>query len=93
VAEHSMRPATAARMRELLAAQTPEKASVWADEYRHDHREADPWPCIDIYLADSRIDLGSAHPNKSSWVRGESEVHWLSRLRDYRKQLRASPIG
>lgn len=39
VAEHYMRPETAARMRELLAPESPEEASVWADEYRHDHRE------------------------------------------------------
>ena len=57
VAEHYMRPETAARMRELLAPETPEEASAWADEYRHGHRETGPWHCIDIRLADSKIDL------------------------------------
>ncbi len=42
VAEHYMRPATAARMRKLLAPASPEEASGWADEYRHDHRETGP---------------------------------------------------
>ncbi|MGA2608950.1 MAG: hypothetical protein ABSH01_16025 [Terriglobia bacterium] len=31
VAEHYMRPETAAHMRELLAPESPEEASVWAD--------------------------------------------------------------
>ena len=57
VAEHYMRPETAAAMRKLLAPESPEEASVWADEYRHDHRETGPWHYIDIPLADSRIDL------------------------------------
>jgi hypothetical protein len=57
VAEHYMRPETAARMRELLAPESPEEASAWADEYRHDQRETGPWHYIDIPLADSRIDL------------------------------------
>jgi hypothetical protein len=57
VAEHYMRPTTAARMQELLAPETPEEASAWADEYRHDHRETGPWHYIDIPLADSRVDL------------------------------------
>jgi hypothetical protein len=35
VAEHYMRPETAARMRQLLAPESPEEASGWADEYRH----------------------------------------------------------
>jgi hypothetical protein len=30
---------TAAHMRELLAPESPEEASVWADECRHEHRE------------------------------------------------------
>jgi hypothetical protein len=48
VAEHYMRPETATRMRELLAPESPEEASGWADEYRHDHRETGPWHYIDI---------------------------------------------
>jgi hypothetical protein len=47
VAEHYMRPATAARMRQLLAPETSEEASGWAGEYRHDHRETGPWHYID----------------------------------------------
>ena len=57
VAEHYMRPATATRMRELLGSQSPDEASVWADEYRHDHGENAPWHYIDILLTDSTIDL------------------------------------
>ena len=57
VAEHNIRPETAARMRDLLAPESSEEASVWADEYRHAHRETGPWHYIDIPLADSRIDL------------------------------------
>jgi hypothetical protein len=57
VAEHYMRPETAAAMRKLLAPETPEEASVWADEYRKDHRQTGPWHYIDIPLADSKIDL------------------------------------
>jgi len=47
VAEHYMRPETTARMRELLAPESPEEASVWADEYRKDQRETGPWHYID----------------------------------------------
>jgi hypothetical protein len=63
VAEHYMRPETAAAMRKLLAPESPEEASVWADEYRHDHRETGPWHYIDIPLADSKIDLARECPN------------------------------
>jgi hypothetical protein len=34
-------------MRELVTPQSPEEASVWADEYRRDHRETGPWHLID----------------------------------------------
>ena len=57
VAEHYMRPKTTAHMREPLAPESAEEASVWADEYRCDHRETGPWHYIDIPLADSKIDL------------------------------------
>jgi hypothetical protein len=50
VAEHFTRPETAARIRKLLAPESPEEASVWADEYRRDHRETGPWHYIDIPL-------------------------------------------
>jgi hypothetical protein len=50
-------------MRELLARESPEEASAWADEYRHDHRETGPWHYIDIPLADSKIDLARECPN------------------------------
>ena len=63
VAEHYIRPEAAARMRELLAPESPEEASVWADEYRHGHRETGPWHYIDIPLADSKIDLARECPN------------------------------
>jgi hypothetical protein len=57
VAGHYIRPETATRLRELLAPESPEQASVWADDYRRDHRETAPWHYIDIPLADSRIDM------------------------------------
>jgi len=63
VAEHYMRPGTAAAMRKLLAPESPEEASVWADEYRRDHRETGPWHYIDIPLADSRVALARECPN------------------------------
>ena len=63
VAEHYMRPETAAAMRKLLAPESPEEASGWADEYRHGHRETGPWHYIDIPLADSRVDLARECPN------------------------------
>jgi hypothetical protein len=65
VAEHHMRPETAARMRQLLAPATPEEAAVWADEYRHDHRDTGPWHFIDIPLADSKIDVARECLNAS----------------------------
>jgi hypothetical protein len=58
-----MRPATATAMRKLLAPESPEEASVWADEYRRDHRETGPWHYINIPLADSKIDLDRECPN------------------------------
>jgi hypothetical protein len=63
VAEHYMRQETTGRMQELLAPETPEEASVWADEYRKDHRETGPWHYINIPLADSKIDLARECPN------------------------------
>lgn len=48
VAEHYMRPETAARVRELLAPESAEEASGWDDEYGHDHRETGPWHYFDI---------------------------------------------
>ncbi|HMD83859.1 MAG TPA: S1/P1 nuclease [Terriglobia bacterium] len=63
VAEHYMRQETAARMRELLAPESPEDASVWADEYRHGHREIAPWHYIDIPVTDSRIDMDRECPS------------------------------
>jgi hypothetical protein len=50
-------------MRKLLAPESPEEASVWADEYRRDHPETGPWHYIDIPLADSKIDLARECPN------------------------------
>ena len=63
LAEHYMRPETATHMQELLSPESLEEASVWADEYRHDHRETGPWHYIDIPLADSNIDLARECPN------------------------------
>src|ERR1035437_6913103 len=63
LAEHNMHAETTARMRELLAPESPEEASVWADEYRHDHRETGPWHYINIPLADSKIGMARECPN------------------------------
>ena len=63
VAEHYMRPDTAAALRKLLAPESPEEASVWPDEYRRGHRETGPWHYIDIPLADSKIDLARECPD------------------------------
>jgi len=62
VAQHYMRPETAARMRELLAPESPEEASVWADGYRGHHPETGPWHYINIPLADSKMDLARECP-------------------------------
>ena len=71
VAEHFMRTETTARMRKLLAPESPEEASGWAAEYRHDHRETGPWHYIDIPLTDSRIDLDRGAP-RSKWRSAEN---------------------
>jgi len=80
VAEHYMRPETATRMRELLAPESPEEASVWADEYRHDHRETGLWHYIDIPLADSKIDLARECPNSDCVIAKTEE--FLAVLKD-----------
>jgi len=44
-------------MRVLLAPESPEEASVWTDEYRHDHRGTGP-TCPP--LADAKIDMAAS---------------------------------
>ncbi len=63
VAERYMRPESTARIRELLAPESPQEASVWADEYRRDHRNTGPWHYIDIPLADSKINMAREYSN------------------------------
>jgi hypothetical protein len=80
LAGHYMRPETATRMRELLAPESPEEVSGWADEYRREHRETGPWHYIDIPLADSEMDLARECPN-GDWVIAKTE-QFLAVLRD-----------
>ncbi|MGO8700339.1 MAG: S1/P1 nuclease [Limisphaerales bacterium] len=87
VAEHFLRPEIAERMRELLAPESPEAASVWADEYRRDHRETGPWHYIDIPLAESRIDLARECRNGDCVIAKTEE--FLAVLRDPRAEKEA----
>jgi len=62
--ERYLRPATRARVQELLGAETPEDASLWADQIAHSTRpETAPWHYIDIPLQDSTIVLARDCPN------------------------------
>jgi hypothetical protein len=49
--------------RELLGSESILDASVWADNYRHDHPETGPWHYIDIPLRDTTLDLRRDCPN------------------------------
>ena len=64
LAEHYMRPETAARMLEVLAHESPEEASFWPDEYRHNHPETGPWHYIDIPLTVPRSTRGPRVPQR-----------------------------
>jgi len=58
MARQHLRPQTAARVQELLGAESIEDASTWADQIAHSTRpETAPWHYIDIPLRDSRLDL------------------------------------
>ena len=57
LAERYMTPETAARVKDLLGSESLLDASVWADNYRHDHPETGPWHYIDIPLRATTIDL------------------------------------
>lgn len=63
LAEHYMHHETAVRVHQLLGSESLEDPSVWADEYRRDHRETGPWHYIDIPLADSKLDMARECPN------------------------------
>jgi hypothetical protein len=52
-----------ARVIDLLGSESLLDASVWADNYRHDHPETGPWHYIDIPLQDTTIDLRRGCPN------------------------------
>jgi hypothetical protein len=52
-----MSPAALAKEGVLLAGSASDALAIWADEYRHDHRETATWHYIDIPLGDSMIDL------------------------------------
>jgi hypothetical protein len=89
VAEHYMRPGTAARIRELLAPESPEGTSAWADEYGRDHHETSPWHYIDIALTDSKIDLARECPN-GDCVTAKTE-QFLAVLKDPKADKDADP--
>jgi hypothetical protein len=58
MARQNLRPQTAARVQELLGAESIEDASIWADHVAHSTRpETAPWHFIDIPLRDSKLDL------------------------------------
>jgi hypothetical protein len=63
LAEKYLTPETAARVKELLGLENLLDASVWADDYRHDHPETGPWHYIDIPLRHTTIDLRRDCPN------------------------------
>jgi hypothetical protein len=62
VAERYLHPKTAARVRDLLYPESMENASVWADDYRHDHPETGAWHYINIPLAGDRINMATECP-------------------------------
>ncbi len=58
MASQHLQPQTAARVQQLLGAESLEDASTWADQIAHSTRpETIPWHFIDIPLYDSRIDM------------------------------------
>jgi hypothetical protein len=61
--EKYLTPDTAARVKKLLGSESLLDASVWADNYRHDHPETGPWHYIDIPLQDTTINLRRDCPN------------------------------
>jgi hypothetical protein len=63
LAEKYLTPDTAAPVKELLGSESLLDASVWADNYRHDHPETAPWHYIDIPLQETTIDLRRDCPN------------------------------
>jgi len=63
VAEKYLTPRSAALVKDLLGAESLLDASVWADNYRHDHPETGPWHYIDIPLQDTTLDLRRDCPN------------------------------
>jgi hypothetical protein len=87
LAMHYMRQSTAVRVRELLGSESLEEASVWADEYRHDHPETGPWHYIDIPLGDSGIDMERECP-KGQCLIGKTE-EFLAVLKDQKADRKA----
>ena len=63
VAEKYLTPHSAALVKDLLSGESLLDASVWADNYRHDHPETGPWHYIDIPLRDTTLDLRRDCPN------------------------------
>jgi hypothetical protein len=57
IAQKYLNADAAALAQELLGSESFLDASVWADNYRHDHPETGPWHYIDIPLRESTLDL------------------------------------
>ena len=56
VAEQYLSPETRAQVAKLLGKQTLADVAPWADEYRSEHPETDPWHFVDIPAAESQFD-------------------------------------
>ena len=63
VAQKYLNADSAALAQELLGSENILDASVWADNYRHDHPETGPWHYIDIPLHATTLDLRRDCPN------------------------------
>jgi len=63
LAERYLTPEATARVKDLLGSENLLDASVWADNYRHDHPETGPWHYIDIPLEETKLDLRRDCPN------------------------------
>ena len=57
LAEKYLTARSAALVKDLLGPESLLYASVWADDYRHDHPETGPWHYIDIPLQDTTLNL------------------------------------
>jgi hypothetical protein len=63
IAQKYLNADSAALAQELLGSENILDASVWADNFRHDHPETGPWHYIDIPLRETTLDLHRDCPN------------------------------